>query len=499
MAAKRKKKQNSIKTHGQSVNKRSPQTRVKLSQAAKRRTRSKGRFLPGKRYAAKEPKKKSPGVRVGSGSNPGMSRGETRAVYESKVQDYERKFHENTQGTARRAARAETIAQYGVTPEATGAAPMRVSSASARKVRQTQRENRWRDESDIYTYQPATRTGKDKKFISPSKFHTEELAPGHREWVEKALADPGSAFNRGLPPSSGEHRTKWSPGARNRVRLYYEGLQEGKSHTEALQALEGERRGRKPGATLVSQNVEAGITRESAGMARPRQAGRKGKFEKPVTREDELGFALGVPKLDSISELKDRFPEMTEEKLYATQQRQREHLFDQFQQNQAWAHETRQANILGKRGKSEVDGDEVTIFTTNLGHPNITVPASSLVGQYVIRQRKKSLMDQGLATRSQLRGRFPQAVRDQHIAEALTGRHFGAYGNVGMYKRGGWRAGSRKSKGFGQPVPVGSQIIYDSAGRPMYDERGNIRFTQGTQRPFAYGSRNEVGLGIYVG
>lgn len=500
--ASRKKKPSLINQKKKSNRKISAQTRMKLSQAARKRVRTRGRFVAGvndpKKYGSrrKEAMEKHP-------DNPnrrnfGISKSHVQGEYEQKKASILRQQRDDPEGAATRGAFNETVAQLGAAPELGRRASKRTSFTTTRELQMIDRDQRWRSEP-VYFSEPATRGTKESRFISPTKFLEHEMAPSHKAWLENDIKNnPQSPFTRGVDMTS-DSRTKYPPAVRNRIRAYTEALQRGEPHEAALASIpKVGGQGRKP-ATEYSR---ASVQNLETGRRAPREAGRKSKYQSMTPRQSEFSFGVEAPSLDSISTLKKRFEDegyqLTDNELVQIRQRQRESIYDDFQKNQQWAHETRQSNILGKRASHKEGPDEVTIFTTNLGHPNVTVPTDSLVGQYVIRKRKGIAARQGVQ-RSQLKGRFPEAVRDRHAVEALTGRSFGAEGRVGAFKRGGWRAGTKSSRGFGQFQPVGSQVVYDSAGRPMYDEQGNLRFTHGSTRPFHVGSRSEVGLGVYVG
>ena len=95
-------------------------------------------------------------------------------------------------------------------------------------------------------------------------------------------------------------------------------------------------------------------------------------------------------------------------------------------------------------------------------------------------------------------GEFPSAVRDQHLIEVSLGGLGGAQGRYGLYQNTGWKKGSKRSKGYGKQVPVGSQVLRDSNGAAVYDKDGNVRYTEGYSRPFTV-STNTLGLRIFVG
>lgn len=490
-----KKRSNKVSSHKQTI--KNPRTAAKQSAAAKRRRRIHGRFASGSLSAAEWKDRRGKGD---GGERYGMTAAELKADVLSRKYANQKLVKENPEEAALRLSEAGTQIVHGKTPsrDQLREGPVRTTSGRRRDILQSVREGKWRSEAGLYTNPQAIQRGKPPKYTPVSQFMKKELAPSHKKAIEGMLSDPNSAFNKGLPPSIDLHRTKYSPGQRNRLRLYSESLQQGASHEEAIAAISGERRGRKPVSSRVRGSMGE-ISPEDAGITQKRPAaGRKGKFVSSAPSESEFSVGVSVPRVDTVAELANKFPGKSERELVEVQQNQRQYLAQEFAKNQRWAHETRAANMLGKNAMPSEGPDNVTIFTSSLGHPNVTVPTDSLVGQYIIRRRKTALSNMGYP-RSQLRGRFPEAVRDKHVAEMLTGRYFGAEGRAGVFKRSGWRAGSKTSKGFGHPVPVGSQIIYDSAGRPMYDSQGNIRFSEGFTRPFSVGSERELGLGIYIG
>lgn len=509
MAAK-KKRTKAISNYNAAKRKTSAQTRVKLSQAAKRRQRHRGRFAAQggedkRKYGHAKPRlqKEHPTDR----REFGVPDSANQQLYREHVQRYKRQGASDS--VANEAAAFTTGFQTGRMPDREQPAPVKISQmgipraprsvaggattgsgperVSYRKMKLAEREQNWREPGAYYS-EPATR----KNYIPVSTFMNKEMGATHRTEVERLLSKPDSEFTKGLDTAV-EGRTKYPPAVRNRLRAYTERLQEGYSHEEALKNLP---QSGNQGRRTTTYKTRSAVTRET-GRRKPAERGRKSKYQSVTPRQSDLQFGITAPALDSKAELSKRMPDMSDIDIVQIQQRQRESIYDDFQKNQAWTHEARQSNILGKRGTSE-GPDEITVFTTNLGHPNVTVPSDSLVGQYVIRKRKKLAQAQGVP-RSQLRGRFPEAVRDRHVAEMLTGRSFGAQGSVGVFKRGGWRAGTKASRGFGQYQPTGSQIIYGGNGRPMYDDQGNIRFTYGSTRPFQLGTRSEVGLGVYIG
>lgn len=284
-----------------------------------------------------------------------------------------------------------------------------------------------------------------------------------------------------------------SPGERDRANKFIRALHEGATPEQALQVAKQDRRGR---SGIVAGSVTRDDLLQNVKERGSRQ-GMRSKTESMQPKAGELTFGIKMPRVSKISEIEDRFPGLTEREYIRLQQAERETIFDEFAKNQAWAHETRQSNM---QGASRLEGpDRVTFFTTSLGYPNASVPSDSLIGQYVIKRRSRMMRDEGLARGSQLRGRFPEAVRDMHVVEFTTGTSLGTRGTAGLWHKTGWRAGGRKSKGYGKAVPVGSTVLRDSTGAPIYDAEGNIRYTEGITRGYSVGTERELGFGIYIG
>lgn len=512
MARKPKKRTSKISSHKQTI---SAQTRVKLSQSAKKRPRLKGRFTKTK-FAAEGPiqgprsKDKARwkgGGRAGEARPPkgsvrggdpaqmsksrqsGMTDAEFKGVLKTQVNELMEKglSRNDAESYARQIVRARTGKLAAVTDfERPG---MRTSSSDLRGVEKTLRSANWKEGEGLYRTRFAE-TRRRSDALNPSEI-MKELAPQHKKEVEKLLKDPYSNFNLGLEPGRPHTgRAKYAK-QRHRLERYSLNLQSGMSHQEAYQQLAKETRGRKS-TTVAKKQAKRGT-----GTRTDTMAGRKGKFQKQVTKETGKGFGIDIPKVDSVEALSQHFPDLSQQELIRLQQTQREGYYDQFLKNNKWAHETKRANITGERGDVSAS-NRVTFFTTSLGAPNASVPADSLVGQYIIRKRKNFLKKEGWNSRD-LAGTFPNAVRDMHIIEAGTGRSLGAEGRVGVYKQGGWRAGSRKSKGFGKAIPSGTQVLTDSQGRPVYDEAGNVIFSEGATRPFKVGTRRQLGARVFLG
>lgn len=469
----------------------SPQTRIKLSRAAKQRKRAPkgtplgGHFLMGALPAF--------GVKR-AGKLPERQ----RDIAVDALSRAQRRIRSDPENAARIMAAHETELITGVRPTRVDIehAPVNVRSSAIKDVSTQSVEQRWRTERDVYrTEKPKSVSG----FLTGTRTQPAPIAPSHKREVDRLLADPHSEFNRGLGM---EARTKgrYNPGQRRRLEQYVTQLQQGRSHQEALQSLTVERRGRPTGAAAAPAVPVARSRAEYALDTAERQRRtptRKSKYEQAGTRRPhELQFGIGIKTAQSIDQLGDIFPAATDKELIQIQEAQKQYLLEEYQKNQRWAQETRRANILGREGKDSVP-DRVVFFTTSLGEPSASVPTDSLVGQYIIRKRRKAAESMGF-TATDLRGKFPEALRDMHVFQASTGMEYGVSGEHGVYHRTGFRVGSKTSRGYGRPVPVGSQIMYDSQGRPVYDDAGNVRFTEGATRKFSQRSR-PLGLGVFIG
>lgn len=497
---------------GQKVHRASAQTKVKLSQAAKKRQRIHGRFQKQKFGAdyegphnravkgtrgkgvlpeAKPPKGQTRGGNPEFGSQS-RATGMTETEYKSQVRQSVDRWKAKGLGDAdaRLAAVNEIGQRTGRKPDYLdfGDRTYRSSSSDRATLNQSMRKEGWKKGHDLYTSRYAT-TGQKKDALNITEMMN-QLAPEHRATVEGLLSDPGSAFNRGLNqerPTTGTSRMK--PGNRRRLDQYSLNLQKGMSHEEAYSAISEARQG--PSGIASKQAVRRLGTRE------PVVPTRTSKFQSQVTKETGKGFGVDIPGTTSLEKLGKINPGASTRHLVQAQQGQRQASYDDFLKNNKWAHETKRSNITG--GKGDVSAkNKVTFFTTSLGSPNATVPADSLVGQYIIRKRKNFLKNEGFNDRD-LAGAYPNAVRDMHIVEAGAGRSLGVEGRAGVYKQGGWRAGSKRSKGFGKAAPVGAQVLTDSTGRPIYDEAGNVVYSEGATRPFSVGTKRQLGLRVFLG
>lgn len=370
--------------------------------------------------------------------------------------------------------------------------PIRTRSSDVRNLNKLRAEGKWQTEPGLYTQESAMRPAARRKYKPTSTFVKDELAPSHKEWLENALTDPNSEFNAGFDASttgrSGRYR---SPGQRNRVRLYTQRLQEGASHEQALEGIRGERRGRKPASATGR------ATRPEFAQERKEARGRKSRYESVAPTQREFQVGVSGAHAESMGQIKRRFPTATERDMIRIQQYQRMNVQDEIQKNQKWTHETKRASLLGDASR-EKGPERVVFLTTNIGYPAPSVPSDSLIGQYVIKRRKNFMRELGTPDRD-LKGKFPEAVRDQHVLEMATGLSFGAEGRWGAFQKSGWRRGAKRSPNYGKPTPIGSQVLYDSQGRPMYDSEGNIRFTEGSTRPFKFESMKDAGVRVFIG
>lgn len=524
MAAK-KKRANAISKSKRVI---SAKTKVKLSQAAKRRGRMHGRFSKGS-FAAEGPRNK--GIRKGPGTGrPGEARppkgsvrggapelgskgrksGMSNTEFKGALQDEvnRRIAKGQSPSDARADARLALYAKEGqmAGPHDFDHPALTVRHADLGQVTAARRSSNWKTGQGLYTTRYG-QTGKRRDALNLSEM-TGQMAPEHRKEFEKLLKDPSSNFNRGIDvnqPHSG--RAKYSH-SRHRQERYALNLQRGMSHEEAYRELSTETRGRSPSGPVAKKAGATGTPYSIASKQSERETGtrdntnnfRTSRFQKQAKSETGRGFGVDIPAADSIATLADRFPDRSGKDLVRMQQAQKETYYDQFTKNNRWAHETKRANIISgsDKGGQVSQSNKVTFFTTSLGSPTASVPADSLVGQYIIRKRKKVLKQEGWDSRS-LQGSFPNAVRDMHIAEASAGRSLGVEGDVGVYKQGGWRAGNKRSQGFGKRAPVGASVMTDSQGRAMYDRQGNVVYSPGAERKFRFGTDRQLGFRVFLG
>jgi len=392
----------------------------------------------------------------------------------------------------------KTRAQRGIKPGEPGPAIAeldediqrpRVSRTDTELIRRAQRERSWRSEPNVYRAERGQRK-------SAAGFIREDATPSHRDWIESQMQNPNSEFNQGLDLNK-EKTGKYTSAQRRRLQRYTDALQGGASHQEALQQVRSTRLresvGRPTQRVLSQRQSQARQV-----VSKTRAAGRPTRLSPTMSRADERTLGVSAGARPQLQDVKQRFPDLSEQEAIRVQQAGTELISQDMLANLKWAHETRRANLLGqKSGKVKEDPDKVTIFTTNLGHPTVSLPADSLVGQYIIRKRKSILGGAGVPS-SQLKGKFPDAVRDAHIVDVATGASVGIKGSQGVFNSTGYRFGKRSSAGYGRPRPLGAHILYDSAGRPLYDAQGNIRYSEGATRPIDWTTPN-VGFRVLIG
>ena len=348
--------------------------------------------------------------------------------------------------------------------------------------------------------------------------------PSHDKWITEQLQDPTSSFyGADKAGRDDQGRSTWA--ARRRLENYLKLVAAGRSSEDAMNYLSQENRG-APNATDTAKinryssepdGKEAWMRKQATQDIQNRaktgksetQYGLKDKYKSGDPGMEGFGVNIQVPGVDSIDTLRKRFPDLPEMDLIKYQETQRQTVYQHsLAANERWTHELRAERLLGGKHALQNQGKDaqydngqagqVVVFTTNLGGPNLSVNSHSLLGQYVIKKRKKMVVDDKIASRGQVMGEFPSAVRDQHLIEVSLGGLGGAQGRYGLYQNTGWKKGSKRSKGYGKQVPVGSQVLRDSNGAAVYDKDGNVRYTEGYSRPFTV-STNTLGLRIFVG
>lgn len=414
----------------------------------------------------------------------------------------------------RDAAYYKTRTQTGLTnigPPDADESTVRVTHHDVRQAEMARRDATWRKGRGTFQ-QPGAQEG---KFTSPTQFIREEAPPSMVKQLEKDIDNPRSWLNAGLRgdqmgtarlatrDSDGRPaiRGRLSPAQRDRLERMTKGLQQGdQSYEELAQQISSRRPGRQPGAKVESRTAGARTTDVKQTLeSRGARKGRRGKYDSTAPKKEEIQVGLSAQHVDKISDLARMMPNLTDRDLVKLQQGQREQIWSQqIERNARWAQETRAANMRDAKPGERRDSNRVVFFTTSLGAPAPSVPSNSLIGQYIIRRRKKMLLNEGVVNERDVKGNFPDAVRDMHIVEASTGVSLGAQGDVGAFRRVGFRVGSHKSPGYGKPVPVGSQILYDRQGRPMYDANGNIRYSEGATRRFNV-TTPDLGFRVFIG
>lgn len=355
--------------------------------------------------------------------------------------------------------------------------------------------------------QAATKAAEDRKnklepgqTVAKSKVSAQQflrtLSPEESKWVQGQMDQANGLF-------FGAKNNK-VPGAYRRWQRYVNARQAGYSDRDNISDwLKADTRGRartNPNRKDKAATDKMIKDRYTKGIVKPEGTKPRDRYKSLAPSHEDFGVGIRVPGIPSDRELKDAYPDKSDREIFEMRQSAIQSV-DELMKNQREAHETRHAEVLG-RSASESGAnneDRVVFFTTSTGWPAVSVGANSLVGQYIIKKRKKMVYDNRQASRAQLKGEFPAAVRDQHIIEVATGLSVGAQGRYGAFKHTGYRVGSKKSKGYGKVLPVGSQILRDSSGQPLYDRNGSVRYTEGFTRPFDIRPSNEVGLRMYVG
>ena len=329
----------------------------------------------------------------------------------------------------------------------------------------------------------------------------------HNWLVQEASSNPGSPFYGATQNPKGKNAPSTASGARRRLETFLTAMQNGYSEKEAYSyAGNGEeRRGQAPSRKAqITQRASQDMQQRILSGKSDSELGLKNKFADLAPSHEGFGMNIAVPGVDSFDTLAKKFPDWSEKDLLTYQQSQRQTAYEHtLSKNERWAHETRADRFGGgkdalNQASAEDRKNRVVVFTTNMGGPTVSIDAKGAIGQYVIMKRKKMVLDDKRAPRNQLGGSFPQAVRDQHLAEASLGGSLGAVGRLGMFQNTGVRVGNKSTKGFGKQVPAGSQVLRDSYGSAVYDKDGNLRYTEGYTRPFS-ASTNTVGLRIFVG
>lgn len=364
-----------------------------------------------------------------------------------------------------------------------------VDSMRMSEIEKSDQATRWKTARGLFTnpnaVKPQPQFESTKKFLGrlPTEFKRE---------LDELSTTQGSILTQGLDVTRPKYGRKEPPGVTRRLEIISRALQQGASRDEAYAKAVQDNRGRS-----LSGQVKP-ISGQEPQYNRPE--GRKSKYEALSPAPGNAAFSFGVSgaSIDKLDKLRKKFPDRPDRDLIQMQQYQRMNIADEILKNQRWTHETQRASILGQAGK-EKGPDRVVVFTTSLGHPAVSIPSDSLIGQYVIRRRKKIAQKEGLATPKMLKGQFPEAVRDLHVMELGTGISMGVEGSWGAFNRTGWRVNNKKSTGYGKSIPVGSQILYDRSGRAIYDTEGNVRFSDGATRRFKVGTDKDLGLRIFVG
>ena len=526
----------------------SPQTKLKQSRAAKKRHRAPahsahaGEFVGENRQhlsnllhssaknlsygprAIQDPNNYQgtmPDPKGGSGSMPSARKGN-----ESAEAMYNRHYQQALEGFSSYTKRnvpppeLENLAHQHATELTTqaGLAPptrktVKISQAKTDegefpgKVRpETRQERKERIAEEVASegHKPVTKSAKTGSRASsrPIAERIADLPDEERQWLQEEFSRPYSMFEG----AKGTKKTN----SRARLKLQsYLDLREANpnsSSEDVVARLQEDNRGKWERATSGPKKTQPQKDFEQRAKTGKSTAdyGIKDKYASGAPSHENFGIGVEVPGVDSLDKLAKRFPSMSDGDLIKYQESQRQTIYENaLEKNEKWAHELRAERFLG--GKDAIKGqpseqglNQVVVFTTNVGGPTLSVNSDSLLGQYVIKKRKEMVVRDRLATRSDVKGEFPRAVRDQHLIELSAGGLLGAQGRYGAYQNTGWRKGTKRSKGFGKQVPLGAQVLRDTNGSPVYDQNGNMRYDEGYTAPFTV-STNTVGLRIFMG
>lgn len=343
---------------------------------------------------------------------------------------------------------------------------------------------------------PPKRMGKG--VLKPNEFMS-SISDSEREFIESEMRREGSPFYAATTRSAKETgRPRLDSASYRNLQTYIAYRQEEYSQEDIYDRFSKETRGRKKATTSKSdRDYEEAKGRVEARQEYPSTWGRKKSTDVPGQGHLDFQYSKLAPRISTAGELRAANPDISDAEIARMRDEEREVVTDDvLETNSAWQHEEK-ARKFNTSPASE--GDKVTVFTTSLGAPSVSVPAKSFLGQYVIKKRKKLVVDDKQNTRYEVKGHFPAAVRDKHIIEAGTGVSLGAQGQYGFYKNTGVRRGTKRSKGYGMEVPVGATLVRDAWGRPVYDKDGTPRYTEGYTRPFAAGTKKSVGFRVFVG
>lgn len=340
---------------------------------------------------------------------------------------------------------------------------------------------------------------------TPTQF-MEKITPSERAWLE-AQFEMGPDNNTGNRFVGAKGRDGNSAAKRNFSR-YTNLRQQGLSAKAALEHIQTDNRGRASYTNSKISDKERGLRQEADDnleqRLNPRATGRSKKSQSLAPSHKDFKYSIEVPRISSPEEISKLHKDWSDADVARFREIERMKIQDHIlSKNEAWSHETRADRLYKnpqfKDHNTELGHKRVVVFTTNLGGPNVSVPSESLAGQYVIKKRKKMLADNKDATRYELKGEFPNTVRDQHLVEAGTGLSLGFQGRYGVFHNTGWKNSKKSSKGYGKAMPVGAQVLRDHAGRPVYDSAGNLRYTEGYTRPVAVGTSKAAGFKVFLG